>query len=61
MSEELYRRGYQDGWFYDDNEVKDPDYVNGLNDGKAARIKMENKRREKCFGKRDETCKTTTS
>jgi hypothetical protein len=60
MSEELYRKGYQDGWFYDPYEQTDPDYIEGLRDGKKAREQSEIKRRERCFSK-ETSCKTTTS
>jgi hypothetical protein len=49
MSEESYRRGYQDGWFYDEQEAKDPDYLQGIEDDKEGRKKSDLIRRTQLF------------
>lgn len=43
MSEQSYRDGFQDGWFYDGIEVTDIDYNKGVADGKKSRLESENK------------------
>lgn len=49
MTESTYRSGYQSGWFYDEEESKDIDYIQGVEDGKRDRIKIEEKRRKRSF------------
>jgi len=49
MTGETYRIGFQDGWFYDEEEKNNADYRRGVEDGKKARIKSENIRRKRTF------------
>ena len=41
MSETAYRRGFQDGWFYDETETIDPDYKEGFEEGKKSRKRQD--------------------
>jgi len=43
MSEQSYRNGFHDGWFFDGDIVIDIDYEKGVVDGKKARLESDEK------------------
>jgi len=49
MTKQSYKKGFQDGWFFDEKEITDSDYISGLCDGKEARIKSEHAKMEIAF------------
>jgi len=44
MSESSYRHGFQDGWYFQDDECEDADYKKGIIDGRTARKKADKKK-----------------